>query len=124
MLVRWNERPTPSRQRSWGAVPVTSRPRSTTSPASGRRCPVIRLKRVVLPAPLGPMMALMEPRGTLKLTPLTAWKPAKLLASPRTSSMARPPIEPAPQGADGAGDPPGKDEEQKHEDDTEDERPE
>ena len=26
MLVRWNERPMPRRQRSWGAMPVTSRP--------------------------------------------------------------------------------------------------
>ena len=34
-----------------------ARRRSTTRPASGRRWPVIRLNSVVLPAPLGPMMA-------------------------------------------------------------------
>ena len=63
MLVRWNERPMPSRQRSCGAMPVTSGSLKTTRPVSGRRWPVIRLKSVVLPAPFGPMMALIEPGG-------------------------------------------------------------
>ncbi len=35
MLVRWNERPIPSRQMSWGARPVTSRPSRSTVPESG-----------------------------------------------------------------------------------------
>jgi hypothetical protein len=72
MLVRWKERPMPSRQRSCGGMPVTSRSLKRTLPASGRRCPVMRLKSVVFPAPLGPMMALIDPRGTRKLTPPTA----------------------------------------------------
>src|SRR5215813_2017938 len=92
MLVRWKERPMPSRQRSCGAMPVMSRPFNTTSPASGRRWPVMRLNRVVLPAPLGPMIALIEPGATVKLTPLTARKPPKLLVMPRTSSTGGPPL--------------------------------
>ena len=38
---------------------------------------------------------LLEPRGTLKLTPPTAWKPSKLLRRPRTSSNLAPPTEAA-----------------------------
>src|SRR6266852_4388238 len=83
----------------------------------------MRLKSVVLPAPLGPMMALTEPRGTEKLTPPTAWKPSKLLRSSRTSSTRRPPREPAPEAKGGARDPSGKDEEKHDEDGAEDEGP-
>src|SRR6266567_1878260 len=83
----------------------------------------MRLKSVVWPAPLGPMMALTEPRGTEKLTPPTAWKPSKLLRSSRTSSTRRPPREPAPEAKGGARDPSGKDEEKHDEDGAEDEGP-
>src|SRR5215468_5024577 len=119
MFVRWKERPMPRRQRSCGAMPVTSRSLKRTLPASGRRCPVIRLKSVVLPAPLGPMMALIEPRGTEKLTPPTARKPSKLLRSPNTSSTRSPPAE----SQQGAGDASREGEEQHHQNDAEDERP-
>src|SRR4051812_12799593 len=91
MFVRWNERPMPSRQTSWGATPVMSRPSSSTAPASGCRWPVIRLKNVVLPAPLGPMMAAIWPATTVRLTPPTARKPSKDFRMSRTSSTARPP---------------------------------
>src|SRR5262245_22392845 len=40
---------------------------------------------VVLPAPLSPRRAKMEPRGTLRLSQLTAILPPKRLASPRIS---------------------------------------
>ena len=96
MFVRWNDRPIPSRQRSCGAMPVTSRSLKTTCPPSGTRCPVIRLKSVVLPAPLGPMMALIEPLGTVKETPSTAWKPSKLFRTSRTSSTGGPPGQTVP----------------------------
>src|SRR4030042_6680785 len=46
-------------------------------PWSGLRKPVIRLKRVVLPAPLGPITALMIPGGTAKLTRCKARTPPK-----------------------------------------------
>src|SRR4029453_551439 len=123
ILVRWKERPMPSRQRSWGAMPVTSRSLKRTLPASGRRWPVMRLNSVVLPAPLGPMMALIDPRGTLKLTPPTARKPSKLLRSPVTSSTRRPPAHPLAEGHEGARDASGEDEEEHHQDGAEDERP-
>src|SRR6266436_890572 len=104
-------------------MPVTSRSLKRTLPASGRRWPVMRLNSVVLPAPLGPMMALIDPRGTVKRTPLTAWKPSKLLRSPVTSSTRRPSPHSLPEGHERPGDAPGEDEEQHHQDGAEDERP-
>src|SRR5262245_33510173 len=124
MFVRWNERPMPRRHRSWGAMPVTSRFLNTTRPASGLTWPVMRLNSVVLPAPLGPMMALIEPAGTVKLTPPTAWKPSKLLRRSRTSSMRAPPAPEA--GGDqrgGAREPAREDEEQRDQDDADGEAP-
>src|SRR5215831_5627387 len=88
MLVRWNDRPTPMRQMRCGGAPVMSLPSSSTCPASGRRCPVRRLKKVDLPAPLGPITAAISPRATARLTPSTAVKPSKALRMERTSSMA------------------------------------
>src|SRR5215467_1357744 len=123
MFVRWKERPMPRRQRSCGAMPVTSRSLKRTLPASGRRCPVIRLKSVVLPAPLGPMMALIEPRGTLKLTPPTAWKPAKLLQRPWTSSTGHASRVTPEEQCEGARDAAREHEEEDHEDGAEDEWP-
>src|SRR5262245_14663719 len=51
-------------------------------PVVGSRNLVIRLKQVVLPAPLGPIRACMVPRRTLRLTFLTAVKPRKSLVNP------------------------------------------
>src|SRR5581483_1488874 len=124
MLVRWNERPIPIRQMRCGAAPVMSRPLSSTRPASGDRWPVMRLKRVDLPAPLGPMTAAISPRATERLTPSTAVKPSKVLRTPSTSSIALSRIgggsgiglrtcTQALDGTDqGAGDAAGEDEEQ------------
>src|SRR5687768_4073722 len=124
MFVRWNERPMPMRQRSWGAMPVTSRSRKTTRPVSGFTWPVMRLNSVVLPAPLGPMMALIEPLGTVKLTPSTAWKPPKLFRRSRTSSMrALLSHEAAADDRRGAGEAAREDEQQHDENGAENERP-
>src|ERR1700678_2208230 len=41
-------------------------------PAVGGNAPAMALNNVVLPAPLGPMMARRSPRGTVRLTPSTA----------------------------------------------------
>jgi len=57
MLVRWNERPIPMPQMRGGGAPVISRPSSNTRPPSGMMWPVIRLNRVDLPAPFGPITA-------------------------------------------------------------------
>src|SRR5688572_11863455 len=121
MFVRWNERPIPSRQTSCGAMPVMSRPSRSTEPVSARRWPVMRLKNVVLPAPLGPMMAAICPRATPRLTPPTAWKPSNDLRMSRTSSTARP--QAVPGGVERAHDPARKHEEQHDEDAAEDEGP-
>src|SRR6266404_7701666 len=123
MLVRWNDRPIPRRQRSWGAMPVTSRSLNTTRPSSGSRCPVIRLKSVVLPAPLGPMIALIDPRGTVNDTPPTAMKPPKFLESPRTSSTGGPPREAVPERDNRAGQSAREDEEEDDQDAAQDQRP-
>src|SRR2546430_10298422 len=51
---------------SWGRSPTTGRPSNRTWPRFGRWTPVMQLKRVVLPPPLGPMMLKISPRRTLK----------------------------------------------------------
>src|SRR5687768_2070645 len=122
MLVRWNDRPIPSRHTSCGAMPVMSRPSRRTEPASARRWPVMRLKNVVLPAPLGPMMAAICPRVTPRLTPPTAWKPSNDLRMSRTSSTARP-QQAVAGGVERAHDPTRKHEEEHDQDGAEDERP-
>src|SRR5262245_20295664 len=59
-----------------------SRPKSRMCPPVTRCSPLIRLKRVVLPAPLGPMMARRSPRPTDRLTSLTAVSPPNDLVTP------------------------------------------
>ena len=56
MLATWNARPMPWRTMSGGVRPTISTPLSRIWPASGFSAPVIRLKNVLLPAPLGPMV--------------------------------------------------------------------
>src|SRR5262245_19652788 len=50
-------------------------------PPVGRRTPVRQLKNVLLPAPLGPMMARISPRGTAKSTLFNAVSPPKRTVS-------------------------------------------
>src|SRR3990172_9764558 len=99
-----------------------SRPSRSTAPASGRRWPVTRLKRVFLPAPFGPMIAAISPRATARLTPATAWKPSKAFWTPRTSSTPEPREAPA-AGVEGADDAARKREQEHHQDRAEHERP-
>src|SRR6185436_692824 len=73
-----------------GASPVRSRPAKRTLPSSGRTNPVTAAKRVVLPAPLGPINAAISPPATSRLAPSTARRPPNILVSPRTSSTAPP----------------------------------
>jgi hypothetical protein len=53
-------------------------PSKRTSPESGFRNPLITLKTVVLPAPLGPIKPVTVPRGTEMLTPSRICSPLKL----------------------------------------------
>src|SRR2546423_13717397 len=57
-------------------------------PESGARSPASCAMSVVLPAPLGPMIACVSPSRICRSTRLVAMSPPKLLVSPRTSSSA------------------------------------
>ncbi|MCY1520301.1 hypothetical protein D9M68_550760 [compost metagenome] len=83
----WNERITPRRAICAGRSPVMSWPLNRIVPAVGSRNLVSRLKQVVLPAPLGPMSAWIEPRFTERSTLLTAVNPLNSLVSWRVSRM-------------------------------------
>jgi len=88
----WNERASPLRQRCSGGKWVMSSPANTTRPPSGGTVPVAMPNSVVLPAPLGPISAVMRPRGAVSDTPLTASRPPKrrdtLCTASRDSAMA------------------------------------
>src|SRR5215470_4036428 len=55
-------------------------------PASGPRAPVTRLKNVVLPAPLGPMIAWIPPASTARSSFESTTSFPKLRESPSTAS--------------------------------------
>ncbi len=102
MFVTWKVRAMPARTRALGGKRVTAAPSSSTWPASGRSFPVSRLMSVVLPAPLGPITAVMPPGGRTRSTPATAVKSANALRTPRASSSAltrRPCAAPHPAAA-------------------------
>src|SRR5260370_35756167 len=65
-----------------GGCPASSSPFRKMGPLVGLSTPVTQLKRVLLPAPLGPMMARSSPRGTVRLTLPTAVRPPKRMVSP------------------------------------------
>src|SRR3989442_1068693 len=56
MLMIWNERETPAATIACGRRPVIAVERNRAWPRSAGRRPVRKLKRVVLPAPFGPMI--------------------------------------------------------------------
>ncbi len=68
--VTWKLRESPSRVIWCGARPSMRRPCSAICPAVRGKRPLIRLNRVVLPAPFGPMMACRVPAATSRLTPM------------------------------------------------------
>ena len=57
--------------------PVMSSPLKKMRPEVGRSTPVRQLKKVLLPAPFGPMMARISSRATSKLTLLTRGQAAE-----------------------------------------------
>ena len=101
----WYVRPSPRAARRCGGKRVTSRPKSVIRPSLGGSSPLIRLKSVVFPAPLGPMMARRSPGRTSRLTPSTARRPPKARDTPDSVSAesavsirmgrreARPPVD-------------------------------
>ena len=60
------------RPRPRPAAGRSARRRTRSSPASARMVPSIRLNSVVLPEPLGPISAVIEPSGTVNEQPSTA----------------------------------------------------
>src|SRR5207245_1591804 len=70
--------------------PPISRPSSRMLPASGTMSPVIRLKRVVLPEPFGPITLTSSPAWTVSVMSSAAATPPKLLRKPSISSSGRP----------------------------------
>src|SRR6266480_4326343 len=58
-----------------GDNPAMPSPLRRMRPEVGRMTPVRQLKNVLLPAPLGPMMARISPRLTSKSTELSAVRP-------------------------------------------------
>src|SRR3990172_4266961 len=75
--IFWKARARPSSAPRYGGQPVRSVPAKATRPPVGRRMPEMMLNRVVLPAPLGPMIEVTDPGFTSKLTPESAWSPPK-----------------------------------------------
>jgi len=62
-----------------------------TLPDWGMRTPEITSKRVVLPAPLGPMSPTISPGATDRLTSSSARMPPKLTLTPETDKMGSTP---------------------------------
>src|SRR4029079_14252916 len=82
LLVSWNVRTMPRAAMRCGATPSIDLPSNVQSPASGLSKPVMRLKNVVLPAPLGPISAVIDPRCTSTRSTSTAVMPPKLRRTP------------------------------------------
>jgi hypothetical protein len=66
---------------------VQACPSKTTLPERGRNAPLIRLNKVDLPAPFGPMIAVMRFRSAAKLTSSTALRPPKEMPMPFASRI-------------------------------------
>src|SRR5437899_1862794 len=86
MLVIWYERAMPFCEMRLGGSPVMSSPLNKMRPDEGRNTPVRQLKKVLFPAPFGPMMAQISPRSISKFTLLRAVRPPKRLVRPSVRS--------------------------------------
>src|SRR4051812_24273613 len=81
----WKVRASPSRARSSGGFLLTSVPANETEPEVSGRSPVRQLKKVDLPAPLGPIRPRMSPSSTDTDAPSTALKAPNALVTVRAS---------------------------------------
>ena len=86
-FATWKARPMPRFMRSTRDSRITSSPSSRTCPESGGKAPLMRLKKVLLPAPLGPITADSEPEGKVIDTSSMAWTPPNALVRFRISSF-------------------------------------
>ena len=83
---RWKVRPMPIRERRCTGVRVTALPLNRTAPLVGRCSPLITLKQVVLPAPLGPIRPVIRPASASNDAWLTAVTPPNWTTTSSTSS--------------------------------------
>ena len=86
-LVSWNVRTIPRRAMRYDVSPSRVSPSNDHVPELGLSKPVSRLKNVVLPAPLGPMSAVMAPRSTSKWSTSTAVRPPKRRVMPSATRI-------------------------------------
>src|SRR5579872_6968891 len=125
MLVRWKERAMPKCERRALFKRVMGDPLKRISPSEGCKSPLRRLKSVVFPAPLGPMIEWSVPSRTSRSTPLTAtWAPKRLeslrvCSNPAASQSARRAQDPRTQLPE----PAAQEEHDTTEDDAQQERP-
>src|SRR5688572_24881954 len=82
LFVSWKVRTMPRAAIRCEGTPSIGVPSNDQSPASGLSKPVMRLKKVVLPAPLGPINAVIEPRWTSPRSTSTAVMPPKFRRTP------------------------------------------
>src|SRR5512134_738792 len=89
-LIFWNVRDMPSRVTLSAERRDMSVPEKTIVPLVGLMKPVRQLKRVVLPAPFGPMMLRIVPLLSEKLISSMARMPPKCFETPLASSRCNP----------------------------------
>ena len=80
----WNVRAMPART-TFSGFGGRIDPSSVTFPSVGMYMPVRQLKKVVFPAPLGPMRPTISPSCTFMLTSSTAVRPPKRIVTPLAS---------------------------------------
>ena len=79
----WNLRPMPKvAMLASSSLVRSAMPSNTTSPESGRVLPVMTSIMVVLPAPLGPMIARISPGSTSRERLFSALKPSNETLTP------------------------------------------
>ena len=77
LRTTWKVRAMPALAAATGPWPEMRMPSSRTSPLSGVTAPEMELKRLLLPAPLGPMRPRISPGWTSKLMSTLAATPPK-----------------------------------------------
>src|SRR5215211_4196943 len=87
-VMIWKERASPRAAILCGDKPVTSSPAMRTEPRAGFTRPVRTLKKVVLPAPFGPMMPCNSPGSTANEMSSSTTRSPKRTWMSRASSIA------------------------------------
>ena len=86
----WKVLATPSLVIRSGGKPLIRLPWNSTSPSLGANMPVMQLKKVVLPAPLGPIRPTIWPGPTVRSTSRTATSPPNRRVTLRASRIGVP----------------------------------